>query len=112
MNSKALALALLLAVGGASAAVLTGPAAWGDWTSDAPGVTRKITLDSLPAPGGAFHFAARRRVRHKSSIGPPAPGSPFHPASRSVSSPASMRRASCALPPTAMSSRLRPSPDG
>jgi len=56
MNSKALTLALLLAAGGASAAILTGPAAWGDWTSDAPGVTRKITLDSLPTPGGAFNF--------------------------------------------------------
>lgn len=50
MNPKALAPALLLAAGGASAAILTGPAAWGDWTSDAPGVIRKITLDSLPAP--------------------------------------------------------------
>src|SRR5258707_9650693 len=57
MNPKALALALLLAAGGASAAILTGPAAWGDWTSDAPGVTRKITLESLPAPGlGAFNY--------------------------------------------------------
>jgi glucose/arabinose dehydrogenase len=39
-----------LAAGAAGAAVLTGQAAWGDWTSDAPGVVRKITVDSLPPP--------------------------------------------------------------
>ncbi len=59
MNPRALALAFLLAAGGASAAILTGPAAWGDWTSDAPGVIRKITLDNLPAPNGlSFLFGA------------------------------------------------------
>src|SRR5438093_12780536 len=31
-------------------AVLTGKAAMGDWTSDAPGVRRKITVQDLPAP--------------------------------------------------------------
>ena len=31
-------------------AVLTGKAAMGDWTSDAPGVRRKITVADLPAP--------------------------------------------------------------
>jgi glucose/arabinose dehydrogenase len=36
--------------GAATAAVLTGEAAWGDWTTDAPGVVRHITLDTLPAP--------------------------------------------------------------
>ena len=35
----------------AAAVVLTGPAALGDYTTDAPGVTRKITVDALPAPG-------------------------------------------------------------
>ncbi len=39
-----------LAAGAAGAAVLTGQAAWGDWTSDAPGVVRKTTVDSLPPP--------------------------------------------------------------
>ncbi|HEY2177474.1 MAG TPA: PQQ-dependent sugar dehydrogenase [Caulobacteraceae bacterium] len=34
-----------------AAAVLTGPAAQGDYTTDAPGVIRKITLGSLPSPG-------------------------------------------------------------
>ncbi len=30
--------------------LLTGPAAMGDWTSDAPGVRRKITVADLPPP--------------------------------------------------------------
>ena len=30
--------------------LLTGKAAMGDWTSDAPGVTRKITVQDLPPP--------------------------------------------------------------
>jgi glucose/arabinose dehydrogenase len=30
--------------------LLTGKAAMGDWTSDAPGVRRKITVEDLPAP--------------------------------------------------------------
>src|SRR5438093_643580 len=32
-------------------ALLTGKAAMGDWTSDAPGVYRKITVEDLPPPG-------------------------------------------------------------
>ena len=32
-------------------AVLTGKAAMGDWTRDAPGVMRKITVQDLPPPG-------------------------------------------------------------
>jgi glucose/arabinose dehydrogenase len=53
------AAAVLLLAGGASAqapaagavtAVLTGQAAWGDWTTDKPGLRRKITVDDLPAP--------------------------------------------------------------
>ena len=51
MNLKLISAVAVLAASAASAAVLTGPAAWGDWTSDAPGVTRKITVDTLPAPG-------------------------------------------------------------
>jgi hypothetical protein len=35
----------------AAAAVLTGPAAQGDYTTDAPGVIRKISLGALPPPG-------------------------------------------------------------
>jgi glucose/arabinose dehydrogenase len=33
-----------------SAKLLTGKAAMGDWTSDAPGLRRKITVDDLPPP--------------------------------------------------------------
>src|SRR5205823_12765939 len=33
-----------------SGTVLTGKAAIGDWTKDAPGVRRKITVQDLPAP--------------------------------------------------------------
>lgn len=47
--------ALAVASGGLAstllaADVLTGRAAMGDWTQDAPGVRRKITVDDLPAP--------------------------------------------------------------
>ena len=48
------ALFLIAVITGAAAekgAVLTGKAAMGDWTSDAPGVTRKITVQDLPPPG-------------------------------------------------------------
>jgi len=38
------------AAAGAGAAVRKGQDALGDWTTDAPGVRRKITLDDLPAP--------------------------------------------------------------
>jgi len=31
--------------------ILTGRAAMGDWTSEAPGVRRKITVEDLPPPG-------------------------------------------------------------
>src|SRR5262249_15178114 len=34
----------------AAPVVLTGPAAMGEWTTDAPGVRRKLTPDDLPAP--------------------------------------------------------------
>src|SRR5206468_4501996 len=33
-----------------SGTVLTGKAAMGDWTKDAPGVRRKITIQDLPSP--------------------------------------------------------------
>ena len=47
--------ALAVASGGLAssllaAEVLTGPAAMGDWSQDAPGVRRKITVEDLPAP--------------------------------------------------------------
>src|SRR6185312_1775530 len=48
----ALPLAVLLMTGGSFAAneVLTGKAAFGDYTKDAPGVTRHITIDDLDNP--------------------------------------------------------------
>ena len=46
--------------------VLTGPAAHGDWSMDAPGVRRRITPDALPAP-----YATRSASRSPSVIAPP-----------------------------------------
>jgi glucose/arabinose dehydrogenase len=40
----------VVAVASAAPAVLTGQAAMGDWTTDAPGVRRKLTPADLPAP--------------------------------------------------------------
>jgi glucose/arabinose dehydrogenase len=36
-----------------SGTVLSGPSAFGDWTADKPGVTRKIGPNDLPAPAGS-----------------------------------------------------------
>ena len=46
----------------ASAATLTGKDAYGDWKSDAPGVTRKITPADLPPAGAALTFALSQQV--------------------------------------------------
>src|SRR6059058_6668378 len=45
-----------------SGTVLTGKAAMGDWTSDAPGVTRKITVQDLPPPSSNVLAINRARV--------------------------------------------------
>src|SRR5262249_21961056 len=42
--------------------LLTGKAAMGDWTSDSPGVTRKITVQDLPQPGSNALAINRARV--------------------------------------------------
>jgi len=52
----AISLSALLVAGPATLAqdsgkVLTGQAAFGDWTQDAPGVTRHFTVNDLPQPG-------------------------------------------------------------
>jgi len=45
-----------------SSAQLTGKAAMGDWTSDAPGVRRKITIQDLPPPSSNVSAVNRARV--------------------------------------------------
>src|SRR5207253_7175837 len=42
--------------------LLTGKAAMGDWTSDAPGVRRKITVNDLPAPSSNILAINRAHV--------------------------------------------------
>ena len=42
--------------------VRTGPDAYGDWRTDAPGVMRKITPADLPAPGATPSTANRSKV--------------------------------------------------
>src|SRR3954464_15866694 len=44
-------LAVMITGAAEKGAVLTGKAAMGDWTSDAPGVSRKITVQDLPPAG-------------------------------------------------------------
>jgi glucose/arabinose dehydrogenase len=59
--------------------VLTGKAALGDWTSDAPGVRRKITLADLPAP-----YATKSVKNHPDEIDPPQGALPVVPAGFTV----------------------------
>jgi len=56
---------IVLALGAAAAeagTLLTGEAAMGDWTSDAPGVRRKITVQDLPPPSSNILAINRARV--------------------------------------------------
>ena len=57
---------VVVAVSGALSAaeqpLLTGKAALGDWTTDAPGVRRKITVADLPPPGSNMFAINRPRV--------------------------------------------------
>jgi glucose/arabinose dehydrogenase len=55
-------IAVIIAAAAEKDAVLTGKAAMGDWTSDAPGVTRKITVQDLPPPGSNALAINRARV--------------------------------------------------
>jgi glucose/arabinose dehydrogenase len=50
MTMRALAALVLCLAASAHAEMLTGRAAMGDWTTDAPGVRRKITVADLPPP--------------------------------------------------------------
>jgi glucose/arabinose dehydrogenase len=74
MRLPVLALALL-APCAVSAGTLTGAAAFGDWRSDAPGVTRLIRPDDVPPPA-------------KPSVAPPAPAP--RPADAKLSVPAGL----------------------
>src|ERR1700704_1841006 len=56
-----------LVYGADQAVVRTGTAAFGDWTTDAPGVRRKITAADLPAPFATDSDTNRPRV-----VAPPA----------------------------------------
>ena len=51
----------------ATAATLTGQAAYGDWRTDAPGVTRKITPADLPSVVAAPSFALSQQVARPAS---------------------------------------------
>ena len=56
------------------AAVRTGTAAFGDWTTDAPGVRRKITAADLPAP-----YVTSSAFNGPSVVAPPADAMPKVP---------------------------------
>lgn len=59
------AAAILCALAGAaSAQTLTGSAAFGDWTTDRPGITRRIAPGDIPAPNPA------ESVRNNSQVAP------------------------------------------
>jgi glucose/arabinose dehydrogenase len=81
-----LAALTLVSVGGVlglaadEAPLQTGPAAYGDWRTDAPGVRRKITPDDMPAPLASPPVANPPRV-----IAKPAGASPKAPPGFSVS---------------------------
>src|SRR5712664_1477806 len=55
-------IAVIIAAATEKDAVLTGKAAMGDWTSDAPGITRKITVQDLPPPSSNALAINRARV--------------------------------------------------
>ncbi|HVW91850.1 MAG TPA: sorbosone dehydrogenase family protein [Devosia sp.] len=64
--SLIVSLPLLVAAGASPAApVLTGKAAFGDWTKDAPGVVRHLTLDDLPPPYASKSAANNAQPRKR-----------------------------------------------
>ena len=56
-------IAIMTGAAAEKGAVLIGKAAMGDWTSDAPGVIRKITVQDLPPPSSNALTMAARGVR-------------------------------------------------
>src|SRR5579863_10536106 len=69
MKRILLAAAALCPVVAAAADLRTGPAAFGDWRTDAPGVIRKITPADLPLPQPA---ATPSSANRSSVVGKPA----------------------------------------
>jgi glucose/arabinose dehydrogenase len=65
---------------GQHAAVLTGHEALGDWTTDSPGVRRKITVDDLPRP-----FDTPSKTNHPRLVRRPAGAMPRAPKGFQVS---------------------------
>src|SRR5262245_54314035 len=55
-------IAILAGAAAEKGALLTGKAAMGDWTTDAPGVMRKITEQDLPPPSSNALAINRARV--------------------------------------------------
>ncbi|MEA2831721.1 MAG: hypothetical protein QOF22_2469, partial [Bradyrhizobium sp.] len=62
VNGMALALATAFAAPAMGQSPLTGNAAFGDWRSDKPGVTRLIKPENLPKPGATPSAANVSRV--------------------------------------------------
>jgi glucose/arabinose dehydrogenase len=60
--AAALSIAVQLEAAAESATLLTGKAATGDWSSDAPGVRRKITVQDLPPASSNILAINRARV--------------------------------------------------
>jgi glucose/arabinose dehydrogenase len=73
--SVTLAIAWLRLVAAADRPVRTGKSAFGDWTADAPGVRRKITVADLPPP-----FATESAGNFPRIVAPPAGAMPKVPA--------------------------------
>ena len=89
--------ALLLAIASAAAqtappaAVRTGPAAYGDWRTDAPGVRRHIRPDDLPPPGTSASAHARVVSRPAGAELQVPPGFKVAPFARNLSDPRQLR---------------------
>src|SRR5437588_4652052 len=60
--AASVSVATQIAAAAESGRLLTGKAATGDWTADAPGVRRKIAVNDLPAPSSNVFAINRARV--------------------------------------------------
>jgi glucose/arabinose dehydrogenase len=70
---KRLAFVLFVVAFPAHAETLTGAAAFGDISTDRPGVLRKITVDDLPKPGVQVGAASSRHVKRPNDVKPLVP---------------------------------------